>query len=126
MDWVGDNQETLIAAAGPGHFNDPDMLIIGNFGLSVEQSRAQFALWCIMAAPLYMGNDLRNLDPEMKAILLSKEVIAIDQVCPVYTIEFDVIKDKYSCSHRSYSSALCLLTWNISGSVGCTRPTCRA
>jgi hypothetical protein len=51
----------MLEAAGPGHFNDPDMLIIGNFGLSYEQSKAQMALWCIMAAPLLMGNDLRNL-----------------------------------------------------------------
>ena len=55
------------------------MLIIGNFALSVEQSKAQMALWCIMAAPLLMGNDLRNLAPEMKAILTAKEVVAIDQ-----------------------------------------------
>eukprot|EP00729_Bicosta_minor_P022855 gene22855-22877_t len=79
VDWVGDNQEDLIPAAGPGHFNDPDMLIIGNFALSHTQARAQFALWSIMAAPLLMGNDLRNLEPEMKAVLQSKEVIAVDQ-----------------------------------------------
>ena len=78
-DWVGEHQADLIPAAGPGHFNDPDMLIIGNFGLSYTQSRAQMALWSVMAAPLLMGNDLRNLDPAMKAILQAKEVIAIDQ-----------------------------------------------
>ena len=83
------------------------MLIIGNFGLSVDQAKAQMALWCIMAAPLMMGerafftgrafvplatcligtlpccsragNDLRNLAPEMKAILTAPEVIAVDQ-----------------------------------------------
>ena len=53
------------------------MLIIGNFGLSYTQSKAQMALWSIMAAPLLMGNDLRNLDPKMKSILLAKEVIAV-------------------------------------------------
>lgn len=81
VDWVGDNAPNngMLDAAGPGHFNDPDMLIIGNFGLSHEQSKAQMALWSIMAAPLLMGNDLRNLDPQMKAILLAKEVIAVDQ-----------------------------------------------
>jgi len=56
------------------------MLIIGNFGLSFEQSKTQMALWSIMAAPLLMGNDLRNLAPEMKAVLLADEVIAVDQV----------------------------------------------
>merc|ERR1712217_340508 len=81
MDWVGDNapHNGMLEAAGPGNFNDPDMLIIGNFGLSYEQSKAQMALWSIMAAPLLMGNDLRNLAPEMKAILLAEEVIAVDQ-----------------------------------------------
>ena len=81
VDWVGDNapKNGMLSAAGPGHFNDPDMLIIGNDGLSYEQSKAQMALWCIMAAPLLMGNDLRNLAPEMKAILTAKEVIAVDQ-----------------------------------------------
>ena len=56
----------MLDAAGPGHFNDPDMLIIGNFGLSHTQAKAQMGLWSIMAAPLLMGNDLRNLDPKMK------------------------------------------------------------
>ena len=55
------------------------MLIIGNFALSVEQAKAQMALWCIMAAPLLMGNDLRKLAPEMKAILTNAEVVAVDQ-----------------------------------------------
>ena len=81
VDWVGDNAlaNGMLEAAGPGHFNDPDMLIIGNFGLSYEQSKAQMALWCIMAAPLLMGNDLRNLAPELKAILTAAEVVAVDQ-----------------------------------------------
>ena len=80
-DWVGDNAETngMIDAAGPGGWNDPDMLIIGNFGLSLAQAKAQMALWSVMAAPLMMGNDLRKLAPEMKAVLLAKEVIAVDQ-----------------------------------------------
>jgi len=78
-DWVGDNQDILIPAAGPGQWNDPDMLIIGNFGLSYEQAKAQMGLWSIMAAPLLMGNDPRNIKPEFKALLLAKEVIAVDQ-----------------------------------------------
>ena len=81
MDWVGANAPSngMVEASGPGHFNDPDMLIIGNFALSVDQAKAQVALWSMMAALLLMGNDLRNLDPEMKAILLAPEVIAVDQ-----------------------------------------------
>ena len=80
-DWVGDNAASngMVEASGPGHFNDPDMLIIGNFALSVDQAKAQMALWSMMAAPLLMGNDLRSLDPEMKEILLAPEVIRVDQ-----------------------------------------------
>ena len=54
-------------------------LIIGNFGLSFEQARAQMGLWCIMAAPLIMSNDLRNIRPEFKQILQNKEAIKINQ-----------------------------------------------
>jgi len=79
IDYYGDNQEELIPAAGPGHWNDPDMLIIGNFGLSYEESRAQMALWSILASPLFMSVDLRTIRPEMKEILLNKNVIAINQ-----------------------------------------------
>ena len=55
------------------------MLIIGDFGLSWDQSRAQMAMWAIWSAPLYMSNDLRKLRPEFKAILQNKNVIAINQ-----------------------------------------------
>jgi hypothetical protein len=55
------------------------MLVIGNFGLSVDQSRTQFALWAIWSSPLYMSNDLRKLNPEMKKILQNKAVIAVNQ-----------------------------------------------
>lgn len=54
-------------------------LIIGNFGLSVDQARSQMALWAIMAAPLIMSNDLRNLDNSARAILQNKVAIAINQ-----------------------------------------------
>jgi hypothetical protein len=55
------------------------MLIIGDFGLSVDQSRTQMALWAIWSSPLYMSNDLRDLKPEMKKILQNKAVIAVNQ-----------------------------------------------
>jgi hypothetical protein len=55
------------------------MLVIGNFGLSLDQSRTQFALWAIWSSPLYMSNDLRNLRPEFKKILQNKAVIAVNQ-----------------------------------------------
>lgn len=79
IDYYGDHQEELIPLAGPGHFNDPDMLIIGNFGLSYEQSRAQMALWSIMASPLLASVDLRTIDPKYRDILLNREVISVNQ-----------------------------------------------
>ncbi|XP_012269897.1 alpha-N-acetylgalactosaminidase isoform X2 [Athalia rosae] len=79
MDYFGDNQDAIVPNAGPGHWNDPDMLIIGNFGLSYEQSKSQMALWSIIAAPLFMSVDLRTIRPEYKAILQNRKIIAVDQ-----------------------------------------------
>ena len=73
-----DLQAGLRQHAGPGHWNDPDMLEVGN-GMSVNEDRAHFTLWCMLAAPLITGNDLRSMSPETKAILTNTEVIAIDQ-----------------------------------------------
>ena len=56
-----------------------NQLIIGNFGLSFEQSRAQMAMWAIMASPLLMSVDLRTIRPEYKAILQNNEIIAVNQ-----------------------------------------------
>ena len=56
-----------------------DQLIIGDFSLSYEQSRTQFAMWAIWSSPLYMSNDLRKLDPKSKKILQNKKIIAINQ-----------------------------------------------
>ncbi|MCJ8743134.1 hypothetical protein PDJAM_G00090300 [Pangasius djambal] len=79
VDWFTEHQDILQLAAGPGRWNDPDMLVIGNFGLSMDQSRSQMALWAIMAAPLFMSNDLRTLNSGARAILQNKAVIAINQ-----------------------------------------------
>ncbi|CAJ1077147.1 alpha-N-acetylgalactosaminidase [Xyrichtys novacula] len=79
VDWFFDNQEVLIPAAGPGRWNDPDMLIIGDFALSMDQSRSQMALWAIMAAPLFMSNDLRTISSGARSILQNKMVISINQ-----------------------------------------------
>ena len=70
--------DSLRSYAGPGHWNDPDMLEVGN-GLSVNQDRAHFTMWCMMASPLILGNDVRNMSDETKAILTNKDLIAIDQ-----------------------------------------------
>ncbi|GAU97106.1 hypothetical protein RvY_08459 [Ramazzottius varieornatus] len=79
IQWYAINQDMLIPIAGPGAWNDPDMLIIGNYGLSLVQAKSQMALWAIMAAPLMMSNDLRNLRPEFKEILLNRDIIEVDQ-----------------------------------------------
>ncbi len=73
-----DKQIDLRKYAGPGHWNDPDMLEVGN-GLSVSENRAHFSLWCMLAAPLIAGNDIRNMTKETQEILTNKEAIAIDQ-----------------------------------------------
>ena len=65
--------------AGPGHWNDPDMLEIGNGKMNDEEYRTQMSLWCILAAPLFAGNDLTQMKPATLALLTNPEVIAIDQ-----------------------------------------------
>jgi alpha-galactosidase len=65
--------------AGPDAWNDPDMLEVGNPGLSMAESRAMFSLWCMLAAPLMAGNDVRMMSDDIKASLTNKEAIAIDQ-----------------------------------------------
>ncbi|MEI7908068.1 MAG: glycoside hydrolase family 27 protein [Verrucomicrobiota bacterium] len=67
------------AAAGKGYWNDPDILVIGEQGLNAEEQTTHFALWCIMTAPLILGNDPRHMLPDEKAILLNRECIAVDQ-----------------------------------------------
>ncbi|KAL3209811.1 hypothetical protein MRX96_037623 [Rhipicephalus microplus] len=79
LDYYASVQDTLIRVSGPGRWSDPDMLIIGNYGLSYDQSKAQMALWAIMAAPLFMSVDLRTIRPEFKEILLNRQIIAVNQ-----------------------------------------------
>ncbi|KQV62200.1 MULTISPECIES: glycoside hydrolase family 27 protein [unclassified Caulobacter] len=74
-----DANEPLHPFAGPGHWNDPDMLEVGNGGLTTTEYRAHFSLWSLMAAPLIAGNDVANMDQATRDILLNKEVIAINQ-----------------------------------------------
>jgi alpha-galactosidase len=74
-----DLQVALASYAGPGHWNDPDMLEVGNGGMTDTEYRSHFSLWAILAAPLIAGNDLRDMRPEIHDILTNKEVIAVDQ-----------------------------------------------
>ena len=75
----GFNQDKIAAYAGPGHWNDPDMLEVGNGGMTSDEYRAHMSLWALLAAPLIAGNDLRTMTEEAKSILLNREVIAVDQ-----------------------------------------------
>ncbi|XP_067875456.1 alpha-N-acetylgalactosaminidase-like [Heterodontus francisci] len=79
INWYSRHQDVLQPVAGPGRWNDPDMLIIGNFGLSYEQSKSQMALWAILAAPLFMSNDLRAISEKDSSILQNKLLIKINQ-----------------------------------------------
>eukprot|EP00929_Paragymnodinium_shiwhaense_P024010 TRINITY_DN14897_c0_g1_i6.p1 TRINITY_DN14897_c0_g1~~TRINITY_DN14897_c0_g1_i6.p1 ORF type:complete len:432 (+),score=109.30 TRINITY_DN14897_c0_g1_i6:87-1382(+) len=74
-----DNQDMMAEAAGPGHFNDPDMILAGNTGLSIYEYQAQFVLWSIFAAPLLMSNDLRTIDDEAKKLLQNPDIIKVNQ-----------------------------------------------
>jgi alpha-galactosidase len=71
-------QEGLRIHAGPGHWNDPDMLEVGN-GMTPSEDRAHFSMWSMLAAPLIAGNDLRDMSEATVLILTNEEVIAVDQ-----------------------------------------------
>ena len=73
------DQDELRKAAGPDHWNDMDMLEVGNGGLTPDEERTHFALWTILNSPLLLGNDLRNMSPQTLDILTNKEIIAINQ-----------------------------------------------
>jgi alpha-galactosidase len=80
MSQIGfEQQQPYQDASGPGRWNDPDMLEIGNGGMSDDEYRTHMSLWSLLAAPLLAGNDLRDVPPNIVAILTNKEVIAVDQ-----------------------------------------------
>ncbi len=76
---IAQSQANLWKYAGPGHWNDPDMLEIGNGGMSFDEYKVHMTLWSMLAAPLIAGNDLSRMDAQTKSILLDRDVIAIDQ-----------------------------------------------
>ena len=85
-DWGGmgvvhilDLQVGLESYAGPGHWNDPDMLEVGNGGMTTEEYLAHFSLWAVLAAPLMAGNDLRTMSAEIRDILTNRDAIAVNQ-----------------------------------------------
>jgi len=76
---IGFSQAGLARFAGPGHWNDPDMLEVGNGGMNADEYRTHMSLWAILAAPLLAGNDLSTMTAETKAMLTNRDVIAVDQ-----------------------------------------------
>lgn len=76
---IGFSQAGLSKYGGPGHWNDPDMLEVGNGGMKTDEYRTHMALWALLAAPLLAGNDLTAMTPETVSLLTNREVIAIDQ-----------------------------------------------
>ena len=79
MTRIGFNQNDLAPFAKPGHWNDPDMLEIGNGAMTDDEYRTHMSLWSMLAAPLLAGNDLRSMTPSIHDILTNRDVIAIDQ-----------------------------------------------
>ena len=76
---VIDIMAPLYQYAGPGHWNDADMLQIGNLNLSETECITQFSMWCMLAAPLFAGNDLLHMTPSTREILTNSEAIAVNQ-----------------------------------------------
>jgi alpha-galactosidase len=74
-----DKQVELRKYAGPGHWNDPDMLEIGNGGMTFEEEKTNFSMWAMLSAPLIAGNDIRSMSKETKEILMNKDVITVNQ-----------------------------------------------
>uniref|UniRef100_F1L2I1 Alpha-galactosidase n=1 Tax=Ascaris suum TaxID=6253 RepID=F1L2I1_ASCSU len=79
IDYYDHHQDKHIPAQGPGKWHDPDMIIVGNTEISVDQSKVQMSIWSIWSAPLIMSNDLRLIAPAYRNILLNRHVIAVDQ-----------------------------------------------
>ena len=79
MALIGFSQAGLENFAGPDHWNDPDMLVVGSGGMTADQSRTQMSIWSMLAALLLAGNDLSKMDGVTKSILINREVIAVDQ-----------------------------------------------
>jgi alpha-galactosidase len=79
MSVIGFDQNGLESFAGPGHWNDPDMLEVGNGGMNHDEYTTHMSLWVLLAAPLLAGNDLSKMTPEILDLLTNKEVIAVDQ-----------------------------------------------
>lgn len=101
IDHWGDYAAALQPWAGPGHWHDMDMLLIGNGCVTIDEEKTQMAIWSISASPLIMGNDLRSVSEESKAILLNQDAIAVSQ---------DPL-GKMGIRHPSYNSSSRTQVW---------------
>jgi alpha-galactosidase len=79
MSVIGFDQDGLEPFAGPGHWNDPDMLEVGNGGMNHDEYVTHMTLWVLLAAPLLAGNDLSKMTPETLSIITNRDVVAVDQ-----------------------------------------------
>ena len=78
IDFYGDNKDGFLEMAGPGGWNDPDMLEIGNGGMTLDEEKTHFALWSLAKAPLIIGCDLSIVSEESLAILMNQDLIAVN------------------------------------------------
>jgi alpha-galactosidase len=81
MERIGFGQLEIVEHTKAGHWNDPDMLAVGNGGMTADEYRLHMSLWCLLQAPLMAGNDLRTMTEETKSILMNPDAIALDQDC---------------------------------------------
>jgi alpha-galactosidase len=100
MDRIGFSQLEIASYTRPGHWNDPDMLEIGNGGMNADEYRTHMSLWSLLAAPLIAGNDLRNMTDETKSILMNADVISIDQDTAAKPVQLLTQQEKVEILYR--------------------------
>ncbi|UYV66838.1 hypothetical protein LAZ67_4003042 [Cordylochernes scorpioides] len=108
--YFGDRGDAMVPTAGPGNYHDPDMLVIGNYGLSCPEAQVQMSIWAILAAPLLISADLQQVPPCHEAVLKNKDLIAANQD-PLGMMGERVYKVSLAFTHscklgRKYSAAL--------------------
>jgi alpha-galactosidase len=93
MEGIGFSQAAISSYTKPGHWNDPDMLEVGNGGMTGDEYRTHMTLWALLAAPLLAGNDLAHMSKDTLDILTNKEIIAIDQDSAAHPVKRSVIQE---------------------------------
>jgi alpha-galactosidase len=93
MEQIGFSQAAISSYTKPGHWNDPDMLEVGNGGMTNDEYRTHMTLWALLAAPLLAGNDLAHMSKETLEILTNKDIIAIDQDPAARPVKRNIIQE---------------------------------